>query len=203
MYQNLDIIRTHAPSYVLILAGDHIYKMDYGPLLAHHAELDADMTISCIEVPLEEAAGQLGVMTVDEDGRIIAFDEKPEKPNSIPGKPDLCLASMGNYLFNTEFLYEQVIKDADTPGTQHDFGKNVIPSIIKDYRVFAYPYRDPKTGKQAYWRDVGTLDAFWEANMELVSVTPQLNMYDRKWPITTYQWSRATASSRAAGCAAR
>ena len=193
VYQNLDIIRTHAPSYVLILAGDHIYKMDYGPLLAHHAELDADMTISCIEVPLEEAAGQLGVMTVDEDGRIIAFDEKPEKPNSIPGKPDLCLASMGNYLFNTEFLYEQVIKDADTPGTQHDFGKNVIPSIIKDYRVFAYPYRDPKTGKQAYWRDVGTLDAFWEANMELVSVTPQLNMYDRKWPITTYQWQSAPA----------
>jgi glucose-1-phosphate adenylyltransferase len=135
VYQNLDIIRTHAPSYVLILAGDHIYKMDYGPLLAYHAEKDADMTISCLEVPVEEAAGQLGVMTADKDGRIVGFDEKPEEPNEIPGKPGYCLASMGNYLFNTEFLYEQVIKDADTPGTQHDFGKNVIPAIIDDYRL--------------------------------------------------------------------
>ncbi len=193
VYQNLDIIRTHAPSYVLILSGDHIYKMDYGPYLAHHAEKDADMTICCLEVPLEEAAGQFGVMTVDEDGRIIGFDEKPEKPNPVPGNPDVCLASMGNYIFNTEFLYEQVIKDADTPGTSHDFGKNVIPSIIKDYRVYAYPFRDPDTGKQAYWRDVGTIDAFFEANMELVSVTPQLNMYDEKWPIRTYQWHTAPA----------
>ena len=149
VYQNLDIIRAHAPSYVLVLSGDHIYKMDYGPFLAYHADKDADMTISCIECPIEEAAGQFGVMTVDEEGRIIGFDEKPEKPNPIPGKPDLCLASMGNYLFNTDFLYEQVIKDADTPGTKHDFGKNIIPSIIKDYRIYAYPYRDPKTGKQA------------------------------------------------------
>lgn len=193
IYQNLDIIRTHSPSYVLILSGDHIYKMDYGPFLAAHAEFDADMTICCIEVPLEEAAGELGVMTVDETGRIIGFDEKPEKPNSVPGKPDICLASMGNYIFNTEFLYEQVIKDADTPGTSHDFGKNVIPGIIDDYRVYAYPFRDPDTGKQAYWRDVGTLDAYWEANMELVSVTPQLNMYDRTWPIFTHQWQSAPA----------
>ncbi|MDX1515515.1 MAG: glucose-1-phosphate adenylyltransferase [Woeseiaceae bacterium] len=193
VYQNLDIIRTHAPDHVLILSGDHIYKMDYGPFLAAHAELDADMTICCIEVPLEEAAGQFGVMTVDETGRIIDFNEKPKEPAPIPGKPDLCLASMGNYIFNTEFLYEQVIKDADTPGTQHDFGKNIIPSIIEGYRVYAYPYRDPKTGAQAYWRDVGTLDAFWEANMELVSVTPQLNMYDRHWPIFTHQWQSAPA----------
>ncbi|MDX1507157.1 MAG: glucose-1-phosphate adenylyltransferase [Woeseiaceae bacterium] len=193
VYQNLDIIRTHDPKYVLILSGDHIYAMDYGPFLAAHAAQEADMTICCLEVPLEEAAGQFGVMTVDETGRVIAFHEKPEKPNPVPGKPDVCLASMGNYIFNTEFLYEQVIKDSDTPGSQHDFGKNVIPSIIKDYRIYAYPFRDPDTGEQAYWRDVGTLDAFWEANMELVSVLPQLNMYDRKWPIFTHQVQSAPA----------
>ena len=187
VYQNLDIIRTHDPRFVLILSGDHVYKMDYGPFLATHADLEADMTVSCVEVPCEEAAGQLGVLTVDETGRVIAFDEKPEQPNSIPGKPGVCLASMGNYIFNTEFLYEQVIKDADTPDTQHDFGKDIIPSIVDSCRVYAYPFRDPETQKQAYWRDVGTLDAYWEANMELVSVTPQLNMYDQKWPIFTHQ----------------
>ncbi len=187
VYQNLDIIRTHDPSFVLILAGDHVYKMDYGHFLAAHDEFKADMTVSCLEVPVEEAAGQLGVMAIDETGRVIEFQEKPEKPAEIPGKPGYCLASMGNYLFNTEFLYEQCIKDADTPDTQHDFGKNVIPAIIKDYRVYAYSFRDPETGEQAYWRDVGTLDAFWEANMELVSVTPQLNMYDADWPIYTHQ----------------
>ena len=187
IYQNLDIIRTHDPKYVLILSGDHIYKMDYGPFLAAHAEREADMTICCIEMPVEEAAGQFGVMTVDETGRIIAFDEKPKKPNSIPGKPGYCLASMGNYVFNTDFLYEQVIKDADTPGTQHDFGGNVIPSIIKDYLVYAYSFADPETGEQAYWRDVGTLQAYWEANMELVSVSPQLNLYDQTWPVLTHQ----------------
>ncbi len=193
VYQNLDIIRTHNPTHVLILAGDHVYKMDYGPFLAAHADLNADMTVSCVEMPVEDAAGQMGVMTVDEDWRVIAFDEKPAKPNSIPGKPGICLASMGNYIFNTEFLYEQVIKDADTPDTQHDFGRNIIPSIIDDYRVYAYPFRDPETSEQAYWRDVGTLDAFWDANMELVSVTPQLNLYDRQWPIFTHQWQAPPA----------
>lgn len=187
IYQNLDIIRTHDPRFVLILSGDHVYKMDYGPFLAAHAEREADMTICCIEVPVEEAAGQFGVMTVDETGRIIGFDEKPAKPNEVPGKPGYCLASMGNYVFNTEFLYEQVIKDADTPDTQHDFGRNVIPSIIKDYQVYAYAFRDPETGEQAYWRDVGTLRAFWEANMELVSLNPQLNLYDHNWPVWTHQ----------------
>ena len=187
VYQNLDIIRTHAPNYVLILAGDHVYKMDYGHFLAAHDEFEADMTVCCLEVPVEEAAGQLGVMKVDKNGRVLEFLEKPEDPPSIPGKPGVCLASMGNYIFNTEFLYEQCIKDADMPDTQHDFGKNVIPRIIKDYRVYAYPFSDPDTGEQAYWRDVGTLDAFWEANMELVSVTPQLNMYDAEWPIYTHQ----------------
>ncbi|MDH3531361.1 MAG: glucose-1-phosphate adenylyltransferase [Gammaproteobacteria bacterium] len=187
VYQNLDIIRTHSPRFVLILSGDHIYKMDYGPFLATHAETGADMTVCCIEVPLAEAAGAFGVMTVDKTGRVIGFDEKPENPNPIPGKPDLCLASMGNYVFNTEFLYEQCIKDADTPGTQHDFGRNVIPGIIKDYRIYAYPFRDPVTGEQAYWRDVGTLQAYWEANMEMVSISPQLNLYDQAWPVFTHQ----------------
>ncbi len=187
IYQNLDIIRTHDPKYVLILSGDHIYKMDYGPFLAAHAETEADMTICCIEMPIEEAAGQFGVMTVDESGRIIGFDEKPEKPNPIPGKPGYCLASMGNYVFNTHFLFEQLIKNADTPGTKHDFGRDVIPAIIDRYQVYAFAFRDPKTDEQAYWRDVGTLQAFWEANMELVSVTPQLNLYDQDWPIFTYQ----------------
>ena len=187
VYQNLDIIRTHSPRFVLILAGDHIYKMDYGPLVAAHVEKLADMTVSCIEVPIEEAAGALGVMTVNEEGRVIDFNEKPEKPTPLPGRDDVCLASMGNYVFNTEFLYEQVIKDADTPGTQHDFGRNVIPSIIDKYRVFAYPFRDSLTGKQAYWRDVGTLGAFWLANMELVAVEPPLNLYDKDWPIFTHQ----------------
>jgi glucose-1-phosphate adenylyltransferase len=187
VYQNLDIIRTHDPKLVLILGGDHIYKMDYGPFLAFHVDKSADISICCIEMPLEEAAGDFGVITVDETGRIIGFDEKPAKPNPIPGKPGLCLASMGNYVFNTEFLYEQCIKDSDTPGTQHDFGRNIIPSLIDDYRAYAYPLRDPETGEQAYWRDVGTLDAFWEANMELVSVTPQLNLYDKVWPIWTHQ----------------
>nr|NIP17814.1 glucose-1-phosphate adenylyltransferase [Xanthomonadales bacterium]NIX12604.1 glucose-1-phosphate adenylyltransferase [Xanthomonadales bacterium] len=167
--------------------GDHVYKMDYGPLLAWHSENEADMTVCCMPVPIEEAAGQLGVMTVDEQGRVLRFDEKPEKPTPIPGEDGLCLASMGNYVFNTDFLYEQVIKDADTPDSDHDFGKNIIPSIIDKYRVFAYPFRDPETGEQAYWRDVGTLDAYWEANMELIGVHPQLNLYDSDWPIFTDQ----------------
>ncbi|MEM7763443.1 MAG: glucose-1-phosphate adenylyltransferase [Pseudomonadota bacterium] len=187
VYQNLDIIRTHSPQHVLVLAGDHVYKMDYGPLLAFHSEKTADMTVCCLEVPISEAAGQLGVMTVDESGRVIAFNEKPEHPEPVPGKPDVCLASMGNYVFNTDFLFEQTIKDADDPKTDHDFGRNIIPSIIDKYRVFAYPFRDPASGEQAYWRDVGTLQAYWEANMELVSVVPQLNLYDRQWPIDTAQ----------------
>jgi glucose-1-phosphate adenylyltransferase len=186
VYQNLDIIRAHDPRLVLVLAGDHVYKMDYGPLLAWHAENEADMTVCCIPVPLEEAAGQLGVMTVDENWRIVAFHEKPEKPAPLPGQDDLCLASMGNYVFNTGFLYEQVIKDADLPDSDHDFGRNIIPSIVDHYRVFAYPFRDPETAGPAYWRDVGTLDAFFEANMELIGVHPQLNLYDRHWPIFTH-----------------
>jgi glucose-1-phosphate adenylyltransferase len=145
------------------------------------------MTIACLEVPLEEAAGAFGVMTVDESGRIVEFNEKPENPDPIPGQPGLCLASMGNYLFNTEFLYEQLIRDADDPKSDHDFGKNIIPSIIDKYRIHAFPFRGKDKSKRAYWRDVGTLDAFWEANMELVNVTPELNLYDQDWPILTHQ----------------
>jgi glucose-1-phosphate adenylyltransferase len=187
VYQNLDIIRTIQPEYVIILAGDHVYKMDYGPMLAYHVEREADMTVSCLEVPTETAANALGVMSVDHDHRVVDFNEKPTDPSPIPGQEHLALASMGNYIFNTKFLFEQLIKDADDPASDHDFGKNIIPSIINNYRVFAFPFRDPDTGKQAYWRDVGTLDAFYEANMELVSVTPELNLYDESWPILTYQ----------------
>jgi len=187
IYQNLDIIRNHQPEYVLILSGDHIYKMDYGSMLAYHTECDADMTISCLEVPVEEAAGAFGVIEVDENNRVIGFEEKPTHPKCIPGEPGLCLASMGNYIFDTQFLYEQLILDADDEKSEHDFGRNIIPKIISDNRVFAFPFRNQETGKRAYWRDVGTLDAFWEANMELLSVTPELNLYDADWPILTYQ----------------
>jgi len=187
IYQNLDIINAHDPEYVLVLAGDHIYKMDYGNMLAFHVAQGADMTVSCLEVPIDEARGALGVMTVDENNRVIRFDEKPQNPSPIPGQPDLTLASMGNYVFSTQFLYEQLIKDAQNPDSKHDFGMDIIPSIIRDYQVFAYPFRDSKTGKRGYWRDVGTVDAFWRAHMELVDVEPELDLYDRDWPILTAQ----------------
>jgi len=186
IYQNLDIIRTHNPEYVLILAGDHIYKMDYGPMIAQHVENAADMTVACLEVDLEAARG-FGVMSVDENARVREFNEKPENPMPTPGSDDLALASMGIYVFNTRFLFEQLIKDADNSASSHDFGHDIIPAIIEQYRVFAYPFRDAQTGRQAYWRDVGTVDAFWSANLELIGVTPELNLYDVDWPIWTYQ----------------
>ncbi len=186
VFQNLDIIRNHEPEYVLILAGDHVYKMDYGTMVAHHVETGADMTVGCIEVDLETAR-ELGVMDVNEEGRVVQFQEKPENPKSAPGRPGTALVSMGIYVFNRAFLFEQLVRDADIPQSTHDFGKDIIPSIIKKYRVLTYPFRDPETGKQAYWRDVGTIDAFWEANLELIGVTPELNLYDKSWPIWTYQ----------------
>jgi glucose-1-phosphate adenylyltransferase len=186
VYQNIDIIRSHAPEFVLILAGDHIYKMDYGAMIARHVESEADMTVGCIEVDMESAKG-FGVMSVDDDGRIIEFNEKPANPDPIPGRDDVALASMGIYIFNTNFLYEQIIRDADDSTSEHDFGKNIIPSVIDSYRVMSYPFRDMNTHQQAYWRDVGTVDAFWKANMELVDVVPDLNLYDKDWPIWTYQ----------------
>ncbi len=186
VFQNLDIIRMHKPNYVLILAGDHVYKMNYGRMIAFHAQHHADMTVGCIEVPLEQATA-FGVMTVDKDSRVIDFKEKPAQPQPIPGRDDVALASMGIYVFNAEFLYEQLIKDADTAHSSHDFGKDIIPSLINKYRVLAYPFKNHEAGKSAYWRDVGTVDAFWEANLELIGVTPELNLYDEDWPIWTHQ----------------
>jgi len=187
VYQNLDIIRAEQPEFVLILAGDHVYKMDYGPLLVEHVESGADMTVCCLEVPVAEAAGTFGVMQIDETGRVIGFQEKPAEPAEIPGRPGFCLASMGNYVFNTDFLYERLVEDAAKMGSTHDFGNDVIPAMIESCHVHAYPFRDTETGDKAYWRDVGTLDAYWQANMELVSTTPQLNLYDSEWPLWTYQ----------------
>jgi glucose-1-phosphate adenylyltransferase len=185
VFQNLDIIRSHEPEYVLILAGDHIYKMDYGPMLAYHVAKGADLTIGAIEVPLEQAKA-FGVMAVNDDWQVTSFAEKPDNPQPVPGHDDTALASMGIYIFNTLFLYEQLIRDSDTSSSTHDFGKDIIPRIIDKYRAVAYAFRDEK-GEQAYWRDVGTVDAFWQANMELVGVTPELNLYDQTWPIWTYQ----------------
>ena len=186
IYQNLDIIRSHSPDYVLVLAGDHIYKMDYGAMLAEHAENKADVTIGCIEVATEDASA-FGVMGVDEEFRVHSFVEKPEKPEPMPGKSDESLCSMGIYIFNTDLLFELLVRDADTQGSNRDFGKDVIPYAIEKYRAFAYPFRDASSGIQSYWRDVGTIDAFWEANLELIGVTPELNLYDDEWPIWTSQ----------------
>lgn len=186
VYQNLDIVCRHEPGLVVILAGDHIYKMDYGPMLAYHVEKLADMTVGCIEVDVERAKS-FGVMSADRTGRVTKFREKPSDPESMPNKPGIALASMGIYVFNPEFLYDQLRNDARNDKSSHDFGKDIIPALIENYRVFAYPFRDPNSGGQAYWRDVGTVDSFWEANQELIKVTPELNLYDKEWPIWTYQ----------------
>jgi len=186
IYQNLDIIRNHNPEYVLILAGDHVYKMDYGPMIAAHVDNQADLTVGCIEVPVDHAKA-FGVMAVDESGRILRFAEKPENPQPLPDNPEMALASMGIYVFNASFLYELLIRDADTRSSSHDFGKDIIPDVIKKYRAYSYMFRDPLKNQGAYWRDVGTVDAFWSANLELIGVTPELNLYDDEWPIWTYQ----------------
>ena len=186
VYQNLDIIRSHAPAYVLILAGDHIYKMDYGTMLAAHVESEADVTVGCIEVPLEEASA-FGVMAVDREQRITAFREKPDDPDPIPGKPDRALISMGIYVFSSQVLFDALVADTQDLDSSHDFGKDIIPSLIRNARVVAFPFLEPAAGRQAYWRDVGTVDALWEANLELTGVSPALNLYDLEWPIWTYQ----------------
>ncbi|KAA6184610.1 glucose-1-phosphate adenylyltransferase [Thiohalocapsa marina] len=186
VFQNLDIISNHDPAYILVLAGDHVYKMDYGAMIAHHVESGADMTVGCIEVDAARAR-DFGVMRVDAAGRVCAFVEKPAQPPTIPGRDDLALASMGIYVFNRDLLFDALVRDADTEGSAHDFGKDLIPLLVAGSRVMAYPFRDPLTGEQSYWRDVGTLDAFWEANLELIGVTPPLNLYDNSWPIWTYQ----------------
>jgi glucose-1-phosphate adenylyltransferase len=186
VYQNIDILRSRNPEFILVLAGDHIYKMDYGPMLADHVERNADLTVGCIEVSLQDATA-FGVIDVDENRRVKSFIEKPANPPIMPGRTNTALASMGIYIFNAGFLYEQLIKDADTPGSQRDFGKDIIPSIIDKYVVNAYPFLDLQSGEQSYWRDVGTIDAYWSANMELIGVKPDLNLYDKTWPIWTYQ----------------
>ncbi len=188
VYQNLDILRSHHPVYVLILAGDHVYKMDYGPMLAFHVEKAADLTIGCIEVPLPEASS-FGVMSTAPSGQVTSFCEKPDKPEPTSANSDVALVSMGIYIFSTEFLIEQLIKDAELGDqSNHDFGKDIIPSVIAEHQVFAYPFRSGgNSGAQAYWRDVGTVDAYWQANLELIEVTPELNLYDKEWPIWTYQ----------------
>lgn len=189
VYQNLDIIRNIGAEYVLILAGDHIYKMDYGQMLATHVRNQADMTVACINVLIEDAKA-FGVIGVDGADRVIDFKEKPENPDALPDNPTQAFASMGIYVFNAAFLYEQLIRDADDPNSEHDFGKNVIPQIISKYRVFAHRFTDSCIGRENqtyYWRDVGTVDAYWEANMEMTKVTPELNLYDADWPIWTYQ----------------
>ncbi|MDB5817239.1 MAG: glgC 3 [Rhizobacter sp.] len=186
IFQNLDILRGRKPKYVLVLSGDHIYKMDYGPMIAAHVESKAVMTVSCLEVPVAEAV-DFGVMGVDENGRVLSFLEKPKEPPHVPGNPALALASMGNYVFDADFLFNALAEDARKPDSSHDFGKDIIPSILENERVYAYRFRDPQKGGQGYWRDVGTVDAFWEANLELAAVTPELNLYDMDWPILTYQ----------------
>ena len=189
VFQNLDILRASGAEYILILAGDHIYKMDYGQMLASHVHNNADMTVACINVPLEEAKA-FGVMSVDDTDRVVKFSEKPNNPEPMPGSADEALASMGIYVFNAEFLYEQLIRDANDPKSSHDFGADIIPYLIKKYRVCAHRFSDSCVGAmdhKYYWRDVGTIDAYWEANMELTRVMPELNLYDRKWPIWTYQ----------------
>ena len=187
VYQNIDIIRGEIPDFVLVLSGDHVYRQDYGDMLAAHAESGADMTVSCMEVPIAEAAGAFGVMAVDKIDRIVGFQEKPTHPEPVPGNPEVCLASMGNYVFNTDFLFEQLRHDSADKSSDHDFGKNIIPGIIKDHKVFAYRFGDIGANITPYWRDVGNLDSFWKANMELVEPTPPLNLYDRRWPIWTFQ----------------
>jgi glucose-1-phosphate adenylyltransferase len=187
VHQNIELILSHRPKHVLVLAGDHIYKMDYGPMIAYHVEKGADITVGVVEVPAQESR-HYGVLTATEWNRVTKFSEKPTTPDTLPGRPDTILASMGIYVFNTRLLETVLAADAANESSGHDFGKNVLPEAIDANRqVFAYPFQDVKTRAQSYWRDVGTVDAFYDANLELVHVRPELNIYDEDWPIWTYQ----------------
>ena len=186
VYQNIYTIEKSRPEDVLILSGDHIYKMDYSKLIAEHKESGADVTIGCIPASLEEGT-EFGVMQIDADQRIVNFEEKPADPRPMPDDPNRCLASMGIYVFKAGFLFDELCRDATHSNSAHDFGKNIIPSIIDSHLVRAYPFQDKNTGDSLYWRDVGTLDAYYEASMDLVAVAPELNLYDKSWPIRTYQ----------------
>ena len=186
VYQNIFVIEKYRPEYVLVLAGDHIYKMNYLSMIEFHREMEADLTVGALTVD-RESAKQFGVIQVDENNRIQGFQEKPHEPQSMPGDDENCFVSMGIYVFTARFLFEQLCRDATEPGSEHDFGKDIIPSIIDTNRVYAFPFRDENRKGQAYWRDVGTIDAYYEANMDLIDVDPQLNMYDLDWPIRTLQ----------------
>ena len=185
IYQNIYMIEKDEPDHLLVLAGDHIYKMDYAEMLRFHDEHKADATVAAIEIPKNSAAA-FGVIEVNNHGRIVGFEEKPRHPKSIPGQPDLAFASMGIYLFNTKTLLEYLKSDA-LQDTSHDFGKNIIPQMMRTSKVFAYNFKDENKKEAKYWRDVGTIDAYWEANMDVASVDPLLNLYDNAWPIRTYQ----------------
>ncbi|MBF0168348.1 MAG: glucose-1-phosphate adenylyltransferase [Alphaproteobacteria bacterium] len=189
VYQNLDILRSYAPEYLIILAGDHIYKMDYSKMVLEHVMRGADCTVGCFEMPLEGASA-FGIMQIDEHKNVVSFKEKPENPEPMPGKPDRCLVSMGIYVFNTRFLLDLLESDSENPESAHDFGKNIIPDLIGKAKVVAHFFRDScviDAVREPYWRDVGTLDAYWDANIDLTTVTPALNLYDTSWPIWTYQ----------------
>jgi glucose-1-phosphate adenylyltransferase len=188
VYQNIDIIGDREPKYMVVLAGDHIYKMDYELMLQQHVDSRADVTVGCLEVPREEASG-FGVMHTDTSGNISDFVEKPEHPPAIPGAPNNCLASMGIYVFETMFLFDQLARDAATPNSNRDFGKDIIPYLVKHGKAVAHPFSDScvrsSNETQAYWRDVGTVDAYWAANIDLTGVVPDLDLFDRDWPIWT------------------
>lgn len=186
VYQNIYVLEKERPEYVVILAGDHVYKMNYRSMVKFHQEMGADMTVGALPVSKKEAR-EFGVMEVDTSNRVIGFEEKKPEPKTIPGDPDRCLASMGIYVFTARFLFEQLCRDATRPDSAHDFGRNIIPSIIDSQRVFAFPFRDENRKTEAYWRDVGTLDAYYEANMDLITIDPLLNMYDDHWPVRTWQ----------------
>ena len=184
VYQNIYVLEGEHPEKVLILAGDHIYKMDYRELIEFHETNNADLTVPCIEVPIKEAS-RFGVMSIDNEQQIVEFNEKPASPKPIQSNPEMALVSMGIYLFNTEVLVKSVIDDAKKD-TVHDFGRSIIPSVINKDRVFAFMFKDKNNKTVKYWRDIGTLDAFWEANMDLVQIDPIFNLYDKGWPIRTY-----------------
>ena len=196
VHQNMDIVTDYGPRFIIILAGDHVYKMDYEPMLQQHVDQGADVTVGCLEVPRLEASG-FGVMEVDANDRIIDFVEKPDDPPAMPGRPDEALASMGIYVFETSFLFDQLRQDASDQSSSHDFGKDIIPKIVKRGKAVAHPFsRSCVRGAPAapiYWRDVGTVDAYFTANLDLTEVVPELDIYDRDWPIWTYSEMTAPA----------
>lgn len=185
IYQNIYSIEQEKPDYCLILAGDHIYKRNYAEMLALHKDKDADATVGIIEVEKTRAA-HLGVVEMDDEGKIIGFEEKPRRPKTIPADPEKIYASMGIYIFNRGALEEELRRDAGRPDTAHDFGKNILPAMLGRYRVYGYNFKDENKKETPYWKDIGTIDAYYEANMDLIQVTPVFNLYDKEWPIRTY-----------------